>query len=80
MWTRARRLKTGFVVGIFAGYVTMLVLGSTESTRRSLQLRDETPAQDRITVSVLVTNVNPAAQELTAQLGFGLAGDIARDE
>jgi hypothetical protein len=27
-----------------------------------------------------VTNVNPAAQELTAQLGFRLAGNIERDE
>ena len=31
-------------------------------------------------MSVLVTNVNPAAQELTAQLGFRLAGNIGRDE
>jgi Domain of unknown function (DUF4436) len=73
-------LKTAFVFGIIAIYVASLVRGSTESTRRSLQLRDETPAQDRIAVSVVVTNVNPAAQELTAQLGFRLAGNIGRDE
>jgi hypothetical protein len=29
---------------------------------------------------VVVTNVNPATHELTAQLGFRLAGNIARDE
>jgi hypothetical protein len=80
MWKRSTRLKAGFVLGIVAVYVASLVRGSTESTRRSLQLRDETPAQDRVAVSVLVTSVNPAAQELTAQLGFRLAGSIARDE
>jgi hypothetical protein len=31
-------------------------------------------------VSVRVTNVNPATQELTAQLVFRLAGNIAGDE
>ncbi len=68
------------MLGVIAVYVGVLVRGSTESTRRSLQLRDETSAQDRIAVSVLVTNVNPATQELTAQLGFRLAGNIAQDE
>jgi hypothetical protein len=80
MRKKRTRLKTAFVLALIALYLVVLVRGSTESTRRSLQLRDETPAQDRITVSVLVTNVNPAAQELTAQLGFRLTGDIARDE
>jgi hypothetical protein len=80
MRKKRTRLKIAVVLGIIALYVVVLVRGSTESTRRSLQLRDETPAQDRITVSVLVTNVNPAAQELTAQLGFRLAGSIAQDE
>jgi hypothetical protein len=45
-----------------------------------LQLRDEVSAANRVVVSVLVTNVNPASQELTARLGFRLAGDIAQDE
>jgi hypothetical protein len=80
MRKKRTKLKTAFVLGIIAIYVASLVRGSTESTRRSLQLRDETPAQDRIAVSVVVTNVNPAAQELTAQLGFRLAGNIGRDE
>ncbi len=80
MWKKTTRRKTAFVLGIITLYVVLLVRGSTESTRRSLQLRDETSAQDRVAVSVLVTNVNPATQELTAQLGFRLAGNIARDE
>jgi hypothetical protein len=80
MWQRPTRLKIAFVLSIAAMYVALLVRGSTESTRRSLQLRDETSAQDRVAVSVVVTNVNPATQELTAQLGFRLAGNIAQDE
>jgi Domain of unknown function (DUF4436) len=81
VWKRSTRLKAGFVLGIIVVvYVASLVRGSTESTPRSLQLRDETPAQDRIALSVVVTSVNPEAQELTAQLGFRLAGNIARDE
>jgi Domain of unknown function (DUF4436) len=80
MRKKRTRLKIVVVLGIIALYVVVVVRGSTESTRRSLQLRDETPAQDRITVSVLVTNVNPANQELTARLGFRLAGNIAQDE
>ncbi|MFZ0580935.1 MAG: DUF4436 family protein [Candidatus Acidiferrales bacterium] len=80
MWKKTTRRKAGFVLGIIALYAVMLVRGSTESTRRSLQLRDETSAQDRIVVSVLVTNVDPVDQELTARLGFRLAGNIAQDE
>jgi hypothetical protein len=80
MVKRRARLKIALVVGILALYTTVLLRGSTESARRSLQLRDETSARDRVTVSVLVTNVDPVAQELTAQLDFRLAGDIAQDE
>ncbi|MGA7187088.1 MAG: hypothetical protein WBY66_01190, partial [Candidatus Acidiferrales bacterium] len=70
MWKRSTRLKIAFVLGILALYITVLLRGNTESARRSLQLRDETSAQDRVAVSVVVTNVNPATHELTAQLGF----------
>jgi hypothetical protein len=80
MWKNAASLKVAFVVGILALYITVLARGTTEGTRRVLQLRDETPAHDRVVVSVLVTNVDPAAQELTAQLDFRFAGSIARDE
>jgi hypothetical protein len=80
MWKKPTRLRLLIVLFLVVLYIAVLLRGTTESTRRSLQLRDETPAQDRIVVSVLVTNVNPVAQELTAQLGFRLAGDIALDE
>jgi hypothetical protein len=80
MRKKRTRLKIAVVFAILALYVAVLVRGSTESTRRELQLRDETVAPDRIAVSVLVTNVDPVTQELTAQLGFRLAGNISRDE
>lgn len=80
MWKKPTRLRLLIIVLLVVLYITVLVRATTESTRRSLQLRDESPAQDRIVVSVLVTNVNPVTQELTAQLGFRLAGDIALDE
>jgi hypothetical protein len=77
---RPARLKIAFVVGILALYTTVLLRGSTESSRRVLQLNDEASARDRVGVSVLVIDVNPVARELIAQLMFRLAGDIARDE
>ncbi|MGB9432862.1 MAG: DUF4436 family protein [Candidatus Acidiferrum sp.] len=80
MWQRQTRLGILFVVCLVALYTAVLVGGSTESKRRSLQLRDEVSAADRVVVSVLVTNVNPAGQEFTARLGFRLAGAIAREE
>ncbi|MFZ0886458.1 MAG: DUF4436 family protein [Candidatus Acidiferrales bacterium] len=80
MRERPARLKIVFVISILVLYATVLLRGTTESTRRILQLSDETTARDRVAVSVLVTNVNPVAQELTAQLSFRLAGRIARDE
>jgi hypothetical protein len=80
MWKKPTRLRLLIILFLVVLYTAVLLRGTTESTRRSLQLRDETSAQDRIVMSVLVTNVNPVAQELTAQLGFRLAGDIALDE
>jgi Domain of unknown function (DUF4436) len=80
MSERPTRLKIAFVIGILVLYATVLLRGTTESTRRVLQLSDETTARDRVAVSVLVTDVSPVAQELTAQLSFRLTGDIARDE
>jgi hypothetical protein len=80
MWKKPTRLRLLIIVFVVVLYIAVVLRGTTESTRRSLQLRDETPAHDRIVVSVLVTNVNPVTQELTAQLGFRLAGNIALDE
>jgi hypothetical protein len=80
MWKRPSRLRILFIVCLVVVYTTMLVGGATEGRRRSLQLRDEVTAADHVVVSVMVTDVNPAGQELTARFGFRLSGDIARDE
>ncbi len=66
------------VVGILAVYTTVLVRGSTESSRRVLELKDEASASDRVGVSVPVTDVNPPARELIAQLTFRLAAGNGR--
>jgi hypothetical protein len=65
---------------ILAIYVAVVLLGLTESTRRSLLLRDETSAADRVFISMVITNASPVTQEMTVQLGFRLAGNIAKDE
>jgi|HubBroStandDraft_6_1064221.scaffolds.fasta_scaffold469588_3 hypothetical protein len=80
MCNRPMLLKIDFVLAILALYVGVLVRGSTKIARRSLQLRDESLAQDRVAVSVVVTKVNPATQELSAHLAFCLVGNIAKDE
>src|SRR5277367_3279994 len=61
-------------------YCVVLVRGLNESTRRSLRLRDDTDAADHVAISVLVTSVNPATQELTAQISFRPQGTLAQDE
>ena len=77
-----RPRKFWIVISIFvlAIYVAVVLLGLTESTRRSLLLRDETDAADRVFISIVVTNASPSTQELTAQLGFRLAGNVAKDD
>jgi len=65
---------------VLAIYVCVVLLGLTESTRRSLLLRDETGAADRVFISMVVTNASPSTQELTAQLAFRVAGKIAKDD
>jgi hypothetical protein len=61
-------------------YSAVVFRGFTESTRRSLLLRDETGAADRVSISIVTTNANPATRELTAQVSFRLSGNIAKDE
>jgi hypothetical protein len=61
-------------------YCAVLLRSLNEDTRRSLQLRDDADAADHIAISVLVTAVNPAAQELTAQISLRPQGALAQDE
>ena len=61
-------------------YWFVLLRSLNEGNRRSLQLRDDTDAADHTVISVLVTGVNPATQELTAQISLRPQGSLARDE
>jgi len=68
------------IIVVLAFYVAILFRGMTESTRRSLQLVDQTDVADRVFVSIRVTNASPTTQELTAQLGFRVVGSVAKDD
>jgi hypothetical protein len=61
-------------------YFSVLFRSQNEGNRRSLQLRDDSEAVDRIVIFVLVTGVNPATQELTAQIILQPQGALAPDE
>jgi hypothetical protein len=80
------RKKTGLlrklVLVAFMIFVYCFVLfrSLNESSRRSLQLRDDTDAADHIVISMLVTAVNPSTHELTAQISFRPQGALAQDE
>jgi hypothetical protein len=70
-------LLVAFVLFVY-GFV--LIRSLDESSRRSLQLRDDTDSADHVTVSMLVTAVNPATHELTAQISLRPQGALAQDE
>ena len=72
--------KLVLVALMVAVYSFVLLRSLNEASRRSLQLRDDTDAADHIVISMLVTAVNPAAHELTAQIGFRPQGTLAQDE
>src|SRR5580658_3617735 len=80
MPNRPRRFWILIILLILAVYAAVVLRGLTESTRRSLLLRDETEAVDRVYISIVTTNANPATHELTAQVSFRLAGKIGEDE
>lgn len=67
-----------FTLAVIVIYVAVLLHNRNESSRRSLQLREDVAA-DGVFISVTVTSVNPATRELTAQLGFRPFGDMAQD-
>ncbi len=80
MPNRPKRFWILIILLVLAIYAAVVLRGLTESTRRSLLLRDETAAADRAYISIVITNANPATHELTAQVSFRLAGKIAKDE
>jgi hypothetical protein len=80
MWKKIFRLRTLLVLSVMVFYCVVLLRNLDEGKRRSLQLRDDTDSTDHVVLSVLVTGVNPATQELTAQIGLRPQGKLAQDE
>jgi hypothetical protein len=80
MWRRLFRFRTLLVLSIVVFYFVVLLRNLDEGKRRSLQLRDDTDSTDHVVMSVLVTAVNPATQELTAQIALRPQGALAEDE
>ena len=80
MWKKILRFRPFLVLSIMALYCVILLRNLDEGKRRSLQLRDDTDSADHVVMSVLVTGVNPATQELTAQIGLRPQGALAQDE
>ncbi len=80
MWKRPSRIWLLVVALISAAYIASMIAGITESARRSVHLSNQTQTTDHISVSALITGVNPASHEVTAQLGFSVSGAIALDE
>jgi hypothetical protein len=80
MWKKIVRLRTVLILFILVFYGAVLLRNLNEAGRRSLTLRDDTDATDHVVISVLVTGVDPATQELTAQISLRPRGALALDE
>jgi hypothetical protein len=80
MWKKLFRFRTFLALSILVLYCAVLLHNLDEAERRSLQLRDDTDATDHVLMSVIVTGVNPATQELTAQIVLRPRGVLAQDE
>ena len=80
MWKKILRFRPLLVLSILTFYCVILLRNLDEGKRRSLQLRNDTDAADHVAMSVLVTGVNPATQELTAQITLRPQGALALDE
>lgn len=79
-WNKPRAVLVAIALSAIGVYAFALYQNLEESSSQALQLKDDTAAEDRVVIRVTVTSVNPAARQLTAQLGFRFAGDIAQDE
>jgi hypothetical protein len=81
MWKTISRFRTLLIIiPLLVFYCLVLLRNLDEGSLRSLQLRDDTSSADHIFVSVLVTAVNPATQELTAQISLRPQGTMAQDK
>lgn len=74
----AMRILTIPLVIVF--YLAVLVYNLHESDRRSLTLKQDSPAADAVLVSLKIVNVDVAHGEITARMRIRLTGKIAKDE
>ena len=79
-WSKARWMGTWVVLLILALYVGSVYRNATESDRRSLSLTEEATGADRVLIIVDITDIDPRARQLTAQLGFRFVGNTRQDE
>jgi Domain of unknown function (DUF4436) len=80
MWKKLLSFRPILLLAILVFYGVVLSRNLDENKRRSLELRDDTDASDHVVMSVVVTGVNPATQELTAQIALRPQGALAQDE
>ncbi|MDP3584752.1 MAG: DUF4436 family protein [Thiobacillus sp.] len=74
----ALRILTIPLVMVF--YLAVLVYNLHESDRRSLTLKQDSPAADAVHVSLKIVNLDVARGEITARMRIRLTGKIAKDE
>jgi hypothetical protein len=80
MWKNIVKFRLFLILPILVFYCLVLFRNLDEDKCRSLQLRDDTDSTDHIVMFVLITGVNPATQELTAQVALRPQGALAQDE
>ena len=61
-------------------YLAVLYYNLHESDRRSLTLKQDSPAADAVHVSLKIVNLDVARGEITARMRIRLTGKIAKDE
>lgn len=74
----ALRILTIPLVIVF--YIAVLYYNLHESDRRSLTLKQDSPAADAVHVSLKIVNLDVARGEITARMRIRLTGKIAKDE
>jgi hypothetical protein len=77
--TRRLKIVLAVLVVVVAFYGATLVYTSSESDRRSLDVKAIPAAGDSVAVSLRVVAVNPRTSDVIARLTFRLQGSIAMD-
>lgn len=79
-WNKVRWQGKLFVLVILFFYIGSVYRNASESSRRSLNLTEEATGEDRVLIIVDITDIDPNARQLTAQLGFRFVGAIRQDD